>query len=168
MRFQLDPNLDALLFERMIGELCKEGRLTRTEKGYCIPNLVVNLPSYQKKLIEDLVQFCEKQGYGTFSAGTYWKLHGEGISYRDVEKVLDHLHAQKKLVRLRDGRFLTVQAFTEIKEKVRAVILQKGSLTLQEGEAILGYGRNRAVPVLDYLDSTGFTRRTGNDRILGR
>ena len=59
------------------------------------------------------------------------------------------------------------QAFTEIKEKVRAFILRKGRLTLQDGEAILGYGRNRTVPVLDYLDSTGFTRRIGNDRVLG-
>jgi selenocysteine-specific elongation factor len=167
MRFQLDPNLDVVLFERITDELCKQGRLTKTEKGYCIPNFVAKPPSYQKKLIEQLIEFSEKQGYGTFSAGTYWKLHGEGISHRDVEKVLDHLRAQKKLVRLKDGRFLTVQAFTEIKEKVRVLILRKGRLTLQDGEAILGYGRNRTVPVLDYLDSTGFTRRIGNDRVLG-
>jgi selenocysteine-specific elongation factor len=167
MRSQLDPNLDAGLFERITDELCKEGRLTKTEKGYCIPNFVVKPPSHQKKLIEQLIEFTEKQGYGTFSAGTYWKLHGEGVSHRDVEKVLDHLHAQKKLVRLKDGRFLTVQAFTEIKEKVRTLIVRKGRLTLQDGEAILGYGRSRTVPVLDYLDSTGFTRRIGNERVLG-
>ena len=79
----------------------------------------------------------------SFSAGTFWKLHGESFTHREVEKVLDHLHAQKKLVRLKDGRYLTVEALQEIKQKVRELIQRKGSLTLQDGAAILGYGRSK-------------------------
>jgi selenocysteine-specific elongation factor len=166
IRFRLDPNLDAGLFERMLGELCKEGKLTWTPKGYRVPNFVVKHPSFRERLIEHLVDFAKKQGYGTFSAGTFWKLHGEGIAHRDVEKVLDHLLAQKKLVQLNDGRFLTVEALKEIKEKVTALILRKGSLTIEDGKKLLGYGRNRAVPVLDYLDGIGLTCRMGDERVL--
>jgi len=166
IRFRLDPNLDAATFDRMLAELCKEGKLTWTEKGYRIPNLVVKRPDYQEKLIEQLVEFSKKQGYGTFSAGTFWKLHGDGVSHRDVEKVLDHLHAQKKLVRLKDGRYLTVEALQEITQKVSELIRRKGSLTLQDGAAILGYGRSRGIPVLEYLDTLGVTRRIGDERVL--
>lgn len=166
IRFRLDPNLDAATFDRMLAELCKEGKLTWTEKGYRIPNLVVKRPDYQEKLIEQLVEFSKKQGYGTFSAGTFWKLHGEGVSLRDVEKVLDHLHAQKKLVRLKDGRYLTIEALQEITQKVRELIQRTGSLTLQDGAAILGYGRSRGIPVLEYLDTLGVTRRIGDERVL--
>jgi selenocysteine-specific elongation factor len=81
--------------------------------------------------------------------------------------VLDHLHAQKKLVRLKDGRYLTVEALQEIKEKVTELIQRKGSLTLQDGAAILGYGRSRGIPVLEYLDTLGLTRRIGDERVLG-
>ena len=119
IRFRLDPNLDDALFEQMLTELCRKGKLTWTDKGYRIPNFVAKLPSYQERLREQLIEFAKEQGYGTFSAGTFWKLHGEGVSHRDVEKILDHLHAQKKLVRLKDGRYLTVEALQEITQKVK-------------------------------------------------
>jgi selenocysteine-specific elongation factor len=86
IRFSLMPNLDDELFELMLRELCDEEKLTRTEAGYRIPNFVVRLPSYREKLIERLVEFAKSLGYGTFSAGTYWKLHGEGDSFRDVKR----------------------------------------------------------------------------------
>jgi len=168
IRFRLDPNLHDSLFERMLGDLCQEGKLTRTEKGYRIPDLMVTLPSHRQRLIEQLIEFAKQQGYGTFSPGTFWKRHGEGVPYGDVKRVLDHLHAQKRLVRLNDGRFLTVEALQEIKEKVRALIQRKGRLTIEDWKEVFGYGRNRSVPVLDYLDSIGFTERIGDERVLHR
>jgi len=166
IRFRLDPTLNDELFAQMLGELCKEGKFARTEKGYRILNFVVKPSLSREKLIEQLVEFAKKQGCGTFSAGTFWKIHGEGSEYREVEKVLDHLHAQKKLVRLNDGRFLTTEAMQEIKEKVTELILRKGSLSLQDSKEILGYGRTRGIPVLDYLDTSGLTSRIGDKRVL--
>jgi selenocysteine-specific elongation factor len=116
--------------------------------------------------VEKLVEFARDRGCATFSAGTFWKLHGEGFAHREVEKVLDHLHAQKKLVRLNDDRFLTAEAMQEIKEKVTELLLRKGSLAIQDCKEIFGYGRTRAIPVLDYLDSIGLTCRVGDVRIL--
>jgi len=151
---------------RVLDELCTESKLAKAEKGYCVPNFVVKLPSHREKLMQRVAEYARKQGYGTFSPGTFWKRHAEGVSYRDVEKVLDHLHEHKKVVRLNDGRFLTVEALDEIMEKVRALIVRKGHMTIEDGKHVLGYGRNRAVPVLDYLDSIGFTRRIGDERVL--
>jgi selenocysteine-specific elongation factor len=167
IRFRLDSNLDDALFERMVGELCKEGKLTRTAKGYRIPNFVVRLPSQREKLVEKVVEFAKNQGYATFSAGTYKKLYGDNFTYRDVEKVMNHLHAQKKLVRLNDDRFITTEAMQEIQEKVKELILRKGSLTLHDSWEILGYGRSRAIAIFEYLDTTvGLTCRVGDVRVL--
>ncbi len=166
IRFRLDPTLNDELFAQMLSELCKEGKFARTEKGYRILNFVVKPSLSREKLIEQLVEFAKKQGCGTFSAGTFWKHHGESIDHREIEKVLDHLHAQKKLIRLNDDRFLTVEALQEIKEKVRALILRKGSLTIQDSWEILGYGRSRAIAVFEYLDTMGLTSRVGDKRVL--
>jgi len=168
IRFQLDPNLDDTLFDRMIQELCKDGKLTKIEKGYRIPNFVVKLPSHREKLIEQLLDFAKKQGYLTFSPGTFKKLYGQNFTYSDVERVINHLHAQKKLVRLNDGRFLTTEAMQEIREKVRDIILRKGSLTIHESREVLGFGRSRAIPIFDYLDSIGLTCRVGDIRVLSQ
>lgn len=166
IRFRLDPNLDDGLFERMLRDLIKDEKLVRTEGGYRVPNLVVKLPSQREKLVQQIVEFAKKQGYNTFSAGTIKKLYGGGFTHRNVEKVLDHLHAQKRLVRVKDDRFLTAKAIQEIKEKVTEFILRKGILTIPDCWEVFGFGRNRAVPILDYLDTIGLTSRIGDERVL--
>jgi selenocysteine-specific elongation factor len=62
---------------------------------------------------------------------------------------------------------LTVEALQKIVQKVRELIRRKGSLTLQDSAEILGYGRSRGIPVLEYLDRLGLTRRVGVGRVLG-
>lgn len=166
IRYRLDPALDESLFERMLRDLCAEGKLLRCDGGYQVPTLVGNLSPNKKQLIEKLKEFAASQGYTSFSVGTFHKLHGEDIQWRDVQKALDYLHAQKKIVRLNDGRYLTCEALQEIGEKVRTLIQRKGSLTIKDATEILGYGRFRTVPVLDHLDTIGLTRRIGDGRIL--
>ena len=166
IRFRLDSNLDDALFERMVDELCSEGKLTRNDAGYRIPNFVARHPAQRERLVQKVSEFARERGIATFSVGTFKKLHGGNVSYREVEKVLDHLHAQKKLIRLSDDRFLAVEAMTEIKEKVTDLILRKGSLAISDCQDIFGYGRTRAIPVLDYLDSIGLTCRVGELRVL--
>jgi selenocysteine-specific elongation factor len=166
IRYRLDPALDESLFERMLRDLCAEGKLLRCDGGYQVPTLVGKLSPNKKQLIEKLKEFAASQGYSSFSAGTFYKLHGEDIQWRDVQKALDYLHAQKKIVRLNDGRYLTCEALQEIGEKVRTLIQRKGSLTIKDATEILGYGRFRTVPVLDYLDTIGLTRRIGDGRVL--
>jgi len=70
------------------------------------------------------------------------------------------------LVRLNNRRFLAPQAVKEIKQRVRHVIRKNGGLTLGDCKEILGYGRTVGVPVFEYLDSIGFTRREGDRRML--
>jgi len=54
----------------------------------------------------------------------------------------------------------------EIKKKVREVIQIKGSFGLSDIKEAFGYGRNRGIPVLEHLDTIGFTRRIGDERVL--
>ena len=166
IRFRLDPMLDDELLERMLGELCVDKKLARTDVGYRIPDFVVTLPSQRARLVEKLREFASERGCVTFSPGTFKKLHGKNFLYSDIERAINHLHSQKKLVRLNDGRFLSTEAMEEIKEKIRGFILQKGSLTVLDSREIFGYGRTRAVPILDHLDSIGFTHRVGEERVL--
>lgn len=168
IRFRLDQNLDGVLFERILQDTCGEGKLVKTDAGYGIPDVATRPSLQREKLMRTLAEFIRKQRYATFTVGTFWERHGEGFSFREVEKVLDHLHAKKKLVRLNDDRFITREAIHEIQEKVKDLILRKGTLSLQDTWQILGYGRTRGIPVLDYLDSIGITRRIGAGRILNQ
>ena len=166
IRFRLDPALHNVPFEKMLHDVCREGKLVKIDGGYRIPNMVTRPSLQREQIMQALGEFMKNQRYATFSVGTFWKRHGEAFSFREVEKILNYLHAKKKIVRLNDDRFITTEAIQEIQDKVRDLILRKGTLRLQDAREILGYGRTRAIPVLDYLDSIGFTCRIGAERTL--
>ena len=88
------------------------------------------------------------------------------MEQKEVQRLLDYLYAQKKLIRLNDNRFLTPEALEEIKKRVREVIREKGQFTIQDIKGVFGYGRTHGIPVLEHLDTIGFTRRIGDARVL--
>lgn len=87
-------------------------------------------------------------------------------SLNEVQRVLDYLHTQKRLIRLNNRRFITHDAMAVIKERVKNLIRLKGGLTIEDGKEVLGYGRTVGIPVFEYLDSINFTQRKDDMRIL--
>jgi selenocysteine-specific elongation factor len=120
----------------------------------------------RKDLVAAVLEFAQQQGYSTFNAGTFVNISGGAFDDREVAKVLDRLYVEKKLIKLNDGRFLSTNAMREIKERVVELIHKKGSISIHDCREALGFGRMRAIPILDYLDSMGLTRRAGDVRIL--
>jgi hypothetical protein len=54
----------------------------------------------------------------------------------------------------------------EIKDRIKRLIAEKGSIRLAVSMEIFGYGRSRGIAVLEYLDDIGFTCRQGEVRTL--
>jgi len=163
---QQAPSLDEAPFQRMLHELCKEEKLAKTDRGYQIRNLSVRLSDERERLITLLLKYARNSGFVPFSADTFWRFHKKKYNKNEIQRLLDYLHTQKKLIRLNNRRYLTPQSMEKIKERVRQVIMNKGNLTLSDSKEILGYGRTVGVPVLEYLDSIGFTCRQRNERVL--
>lgn len=163
---QLAPSLDEAPFQKMLAELCDEGKLIKANRGLRIPDLTVSLSDERERIISLLLDYADKSGFVPFSADTFWRLHGKKIKKNEIQRLLDYMYAQKRLIRLNNRRFLSPWALERIKEKVKQVITQKGCLTLSDSKDILGYGRTVGVPLLEYLDSIGFTRRQGDERVL--
>ena len=163
---QLAPSLDEAPFQRMLAELCSEGKLIKTGGAFRIHNLSVRLSDERERLITMLLDYARESDFVPFSAHTFWKLHKRKFNKNEIQRLLDYLHTQKSLICLNNRRFLTPQAMEQIKKRVKQVIMQKGRLTLADSKKILGYGRTVGVPVLEYLDSIGFTVRQGDERVL--
>ncbi|MBW2097093.1 MAG: selenocysteine-specific translation elongation factor [Deltaproteobacteria bacterium] len=51
IRFQVAPSLDDLPFQRMLGELCNEGKLLKVDGGFRSQNLSVDLPHEQQRIV---------------------------------------------------------------------------------------------------------------------
>lgn len=113
-----------------------------------------------------LIDYAKESGFVPFSADTFWKRHRRQHNKNEIQRLLDYLHVQGRLIRLNNRRFMIPQAMEEIKSRVKAVIRRNGVFTIPDCKEIMGYGRTVGVPVLEYLDSTGFTRREGDARTL--
>lgn len=162
---RLAPYLDEAPFQRMLAELCNEGKLIRDGGGFQIRNFSVKLPDEQERLISLLLDYARHSGFVPFSTDAFLKFH-KTYNKSEVQRLLDYLYSQKRLIRLNNRRFLSPQAMEEIKERVGGVIGKKGSLTIADGKDILGYGRTMAISVLEHLDMIRFTRRDGDARVL--
>jgi selenocysteine-specific elongation factor len=168
IKTRLSPSIDEAPFQMMLAELCREGKLIKTGGGFQIRNLSAKLSKEQERLITFLFEYVQSSGIIPFRADMFWKFHKKKFNKNEIQRLLDYLLNQKRLIRLNNGRFLTPRAMEQIKDRVRKVIMQKGRLTLADSKEILGYGRTVGVPVLEYLDAIGFTCRQENERVLKR
>jgi selenocysteine-specific elongation factor len=71
-----------------------------------------------------------------------------------------------ELVRI-DGFFLTAEQARDARGRVRSTIESNGPMTVAEIRDLLGTTRKYAVPLCEWLDRTGATRRNGDERTLG-
>ena len=166
IRFRVAPSLDDLPFQRMLAELCSEGKLLKVDGGFRSQHHSVDLPREQKRIVSLILDYGRQSGFRPFSADTIWKLHNKKYDKKEIIRLFGYLRNQNILVRLNDGRFLSTDNVERIKERVEAVIVEKGMFRLSHIQETLGYGRLIGVTVLEYLDSIGFTRRVEQGRVL--
>lgn len=166
IRYVVAPLLDEVPFQQMIAELCSEGRLIRTSGGFKAPNVSGPLSEKAAGLTGLLLEFAVESRLVPFSADTFWKRHHKQDNKKEIQRLMDHLAAEGRLVRLNNRRFMSRQAMEEIKTRVIATIQRRGALSIEDCREVLGYGRSVGIPVFEYLDSIGFTRREGDRRIL--
>src|SRR5262249_25898794 len=90
---------------------------------------------------------------------------GNAASLRDL---FDVCVAEGHLVRVSDDIYLHSDADAEMRARVSARLAQGGpGLTVADIRDLLGTTRKYAVPLCEYLDRVGVTRREGDLRLLG-
>ncbi len=162
----LDDSMDDFLFVQLVESLCLGGKLEKIGGGYVPGQGAANLSADQDQLLNQLLDFAKVSGLNPFSADTFWKKHNRIHEKETIQKLLNYLDNRKKLIRLNDQRFLSLDALDDIKDRVEQFIHEKGCVRLSDCKAILGYGRWGCVHVFDYLDEIGFTTRRGDKRVL--
>jgi selenocysteine-specific elongation factor len=89
-----------------------------------------------------------------------------GCGETEAEKILDLLRDGGVLLRLSGGVLLHAEAADEAKEKVAEWIRANGPLNPADLKELFGMSRKYSIPLLEWLDETRFTIRTGQGRLL--
>jgi selenocysteine-specific elongation factor len=89
-----------------------------------------------------------------------------GGDQRDVERLMQHLYDEGRLVRLAKNVALSYTAFKKAESLVVETIQEKGELDSADFKNVIGSTRKYALAILDFLDARRVTVRHGNLRRL--
>ena len=89
-----------------------------------------------------------------------------GAAPRDVEKILRILCEHRRLIRVADNVFLHQESVARARQILIDFLQAEGRLESVRFKYLLDTTRKVAIPLLDYFDAAGVTRRVGNTRFL--
>ena len=89
-----------------------------------------------------------------------------GAKPQILEGVMRHLIARGQLTKLPNGLILATSALAGLRQSLLATAWERFSVG--DFKDRFGLTRKWAIPLLEHLDSTGATRRTGDDRMVVR
>jgi selenocysteine-specific elongation factor len=90
-----------------------------------------------------------------------------GVELKDAE-LAHYLEGQGRLVRLGNGRVISLEAYEAARNALVAECTRAGSIRLARFRDLLGVSRKPAQSLLERFDSDGVTRRQGDERVLRR
>jgi selenocysteine-specific elongation factor len=94
-------------------------------------------------------------------------LAGLSVEAKRAEKLLHILLREKSLIRVSPELIFHQAALTHLKERLSAYKTSKGErISVPAFKGLTGITRKYAIPLLEYLDRAGVTRRTGDERVI--
>ncbi len=153
------------LARALLDTYLERGILKRLGRFVCLPAFAPSLSGADEKLMAGMI---EEIRAGGFQPPGLEAVSGYSPSERKRWTRLATLAvAMGELVQVDSKIFLHADAESQLREAVSGLVREGGGVTVARVREALGSSRKYVVPFLEYLDRLGFTKRTGDERILG-
>ncbi len=159
-----DLENDALV-AGVIDRLKGEGRVVADARTVALVGHEPKLSQGERKLKKEIAEAYRLGGF-TPPDPSDWSTK-VGPKAATVPELLALLRDEERLVELGPGLFLDREAEAEMRRRVRERLASGLGLTMAELRDLLGTTRKFAVPIGEYLDRVGLTRREGDLRFPG-
>jgi selenocysteine-specific elongation factor len=163
---RLGDNVDSVLLKITADALCENGDIIGLDGGYLPTESHPSVNALQDRQLSFVLDYIHGAGLTPISPGFFAKQHPTEYGRSQARKMFNYLYRTKKLVGLSNNRFLSLEAFDEIKRRMAQAIQDRGFVTVTDCKDLFGYGRSVGAHVLDYLNQVGFTVRTGDKHYL--
>ncbi|MBL8866543.1 MAG: selenocysteine-specific translation elongation factor [Planctomycetia bacterium] len=148
--------------ERLIVRKRAVGDSRRIARADFKPKLSVN----QRKLKDAIVEAHAAAGFTPPEPAAF--ANRAGGNAKSLTEIYDVAVAEGFLVKIAPDLYLHADAETEMRRRVRERLAQPPGATVAEIRDLLGTTRKYAVPLCEYLDRIGVTKRVGDLRELVR
>ncbi|MGE4631410.1 MAG: selenocysteine-specific translation elongation factor [Planctomycetota bacterium] len=149
--------------ESVVEQLERDQKIERIRGGrVMLPGWEPDLPEAEKKVLQGLRDHLAEH---LFEPARHEDLAGSLAT--DVA-VLDKMRAllidQGQVIRIATDVALLAEAIPQALQKLAALFEKEGAFTGSQAKDVLGTTRKFAIPLLEHLDKTGWTRRNGDRR----
>ena len=152
------------LVTAVVDRLRDAGKVVADVRSVALAGHEPKLSQAERKLKKEI---AEAYGTGGFTppdpADWYSRL---GARAATVPDLLALLRDEDRLVEVGPGLYLDHDAESEMRRRVADRLSGGGGMTVAEFRDLLGTSRKFAVPLAEYLDRAGLTRREGDLRVL--
>ena len=153
------------LFRRLLTELSGEGLVSAKADEVALSGHTVTLSAGEEKIRGLLVGIYDKAGFTPPSMGD--ALSGAGGDRVTAEKIFHLLLREGELVRITTDLTLSRTSMEEVKSRLLG-LRREGceEVTVGDVKKLFGLTRKFAIPLLEHLDRSRFTRRVGDKRVF--
>jgi len=165
LRARLHRGLDQKLFQFLLNDLLKSGRMEQDQA-------VIRLAGHRVALKEDENRLRLELEKLYRDAGLAVPTLKEALARFDsappnlVREVFDMLEQQGVLARINADLYCHVEVLAELKHAILAYFTEQSELDAPAFKTLTGVSRKFAIPLLEYFDRVKVTMRVGDKRIL--
>jgi len=149
------------LFIYILKKLAKEKELTISEgKVILPPPAIETLSRDESEALKELLEIL--QSVSIYKLSTHEIEKKIGLPTKVVYRLLYLLTVNKKIVRVKTDFFISSTWIEELKDKLKK--LKGKKLSIADFRKLTGLSRQYLIPLLEFLDEKGITKRIGNSR----
>jgi selenocysteine-specific elongation factor len=153
------------LIDALLESMRDTGRLVLTARGVALPGRGPQLSTNEQKLLEQIVAAYRQAGYQPPSIEQLQSATARNQAA--VPQLVALAASDGLLVEIAPGTYLHADVLAQLRATLTEH-LADGGLTVSQIREILGVSRKYAVPICEFLDRIGFTRREGDVRHLAQ
>lgn len=166
LRRRLMPKADPRLWNLVLARLQQDGVVEADRDRVALAGRTVELTPAQTGAAQAL---AGRYRDGRFSPPLVREaLEGLALKGPAADELLQYLVDQGLLVKVGEDLYFHRDVLEEARQRLAGYFTDHDRLGMGEFRDLLGTTRKYAVPLLEYFDSTRFTRRLGDDRVLVR
>ncbi len=154
--------IDKIVFESLIIRLKNAGRIVELNQRLALPDHRSTFRDEDAKLLDAIEALFRDQAFHPPSIEEI--AQQTGCTQEKVEKIIKILCEHGRLIEVEKGLLFHAEAVDRAREILIAHLQKEGRLESVQFKYLLDTTRKFALPMLDYLDRLGFSRRVGNTR----
>jgi selenocysteine-specific elongation factor len=159
-----DCGIDASILDRLLARMKVAGQLQYLHGRWALPEHDAAFCGEDAQRADAIEQLFRASGFRPPGVDEISDKIGSDRS--TVERLLQTLREHERLIRVEGGILFHRDAVDRAREKLVETIRKEGRLESVKFKYLLDTSRKFAIPLLDYFDSVGVTRRDGHTRYL--